>query len=454
MADALKDVKTRSDALPGPLGAVERGIAGVGGAADLAEEDIADLNTDVAASPGWLAGLTAAAGTLTGTMNQQMTPALGTAAGAVGAIGSAAATAGPQLTTFGTQAGTFATDTGSAFGRVTTAAGDIARSVLGLETDLPGAMGRTLSGITGKLNDTSNGVPAMAKPFEALATNVGGIIQNFAGDMIRSLWEGDASWGEKGKALLQSLGGAVMDAFVRPAEQAIQDLLNGAIKDLLSGKGLGGVMESVKGIGKSFGDIFGGGKDAADVADKVPVDKVPGVGGAGGAAGGIMGTIGAIGAIGSFITGAIGNLQNISMSTDLGHIEENTRTTAIIVRDQIWGLLNGTLPRLAEYIGYAVEHIVDTWNEVSDFKASFNEAKWWIFDLRTTSGRAADTLDLLYSATLTQGTEQGGRLDRLIAATLDVSTAVRQATFNLNGTDPSLVGARVGTQLRLQGGIA
>jgi TP901 family phage tail tape measure protein len=458
LADALKDVKDRAGALPGPLGLAKQGIEDVGGAADTAAEDVAGLNTDVAAAPGWLTGLSGAAVTLSGTLNQQLAPAVGLADGAIRAVGTAAETTGPKLTTFGSTAGTFSTNTSTAFGTVTTAAGDIARSVLGLETDLPGSMGRTIAGITGKLTNPSTGVPAMSKPFEELASSVGGIVQNFAGDLIHSLWEGDTSWGEKGKALLKSLGGAVENAFVKPAEDAIQNLLKGAISDLLGGKGLGGVMDSITGIGKSLGGLFGGGSDAADVAGKVPVDKVPGVpgaGGAAGAAGGLMGTIGAIGAIGSFITGAIGNIQNISMSTDLGHIEENTRTTAIIVRDQMWGLMHDTLPKLAEYIVYAVEHLHNAYNEIADFKYSFNTARPWIDDIRAYTGRGADTLDRLYNATLSQGTEEAARFERLLGAVLDVSTAIeRSMTFNVNGTDPALVGGYVAGRIRLQGGVA
>ena len=48
------------------------------------------------------------------------------------------------------------------------------------------------------------------------------------------------SWGEKGMALLKSLGQAVTSAFIEPFAKAIGDFIAGAIADLLGGKGLGG----------------------------------------------------------------------------------------------------------------------------------------------------------------------------------------------------------------------
>lgn len=173
-------------------------------------------------------------------------------------------------------------------------------------------------------------VPKMEAPFTTLATNVSTVFTNFVQDIAKSLWDGDMSFGEKCKSMLKSLGETVTSAFLEPATAAIGNFIKGALADLLSGKGFGGVLDSIKGIGDAFGGIFGGGGGKPSVPG-VPT-QIPGGGAAGGiagAAGGIMGAVGAIGGIASAISGIFGNFQMAGMNKTLDLIEKEVRYSQI-----------------------------------------------------------------------------------------------------------------------------
>lgn len=168
--------------------------------------------------------------------------------------------------------------------------------------------------------------------FGDMATNVSTVITNFAQDISKSLWDGDMSWAEKGKKLLKDLGQAVTSSFIEPATAAIGDFIKGAITDLLSGKGLGGVLDSIKEIGTGITGIFSGAGGSTPSTPSVPTG-----GGGGGAAGsavsGITGIVGAVGSVVSAVSGVIGNFQMAGMNKSLDLIEKSCRYTEIYLHD-------------------------------------------------------------------------------------------------------------------------
>ena len=79
--------------------------------------------------------------------------------------------------------------------------------------------------------------PEVNGAFDGLATSVSTVITNFAQDISKSLWDGDMSWGEKGKTLLKSLGEAVTSSFIEPATKAIGEFHRRRDADLLEREG-------------------------------------------------------------------------------------------------------------------------------------------------------------------------------------------------------------------------
>jgi tape measure domain-containing protein len=221
--------------------------------------------------------------------------------------------------------------------------------------DIPKEYDDFLADLQGKF-DTK--VPQLETPWSTMATNVSTVFTNFAQDISKSLFDGDLSFGEKAKSMFTSLGQAVTSSFLEPATKAIGDFIGGAIKSLMGGEGLGGVLDKVKELGESVGKVFGIG---ADVADKVPgvpsvPDKVPGVpgtGGAGATAGaGLAGIVGAVGSVVSAISGVIGNFQMAKMETTLNAIEHETRYSQIHLKHILEDGVNKWLPKLAEIAGF------------------------------------------------------------------------------------------------------
>jgi TP901 family phage tail tape measure protein len=185
--------------------------------------------------------------------------------------------------------------------------------------------------------DPSTGMPQITQKFGDFSKEVSTIMTNLAQDIGKSLWDGDTSWSEKGKAALKSIGAAATSLFVDPFTTAIGELLSGAIADLLGGKGFGGILDRVHELGKTIGSVFGAGAGAADTVMTGPMQipggpgGVPGVpsggGGvaAGGGLGGIMGLTNMITGVGTMLSSIFGNFQNAQQEKTLNAIEGSTR---------------------------------------------------------------------------------------------------------------------------------
>jgi tape measure domain-containing protein len=306
-------------------------------------------------------------------------------------------------------------------------------------------------------------VPEMKAPFEGLATSVSTVITNFAQDISKSLWDGEMSWGEKGKSLLKSLGEAVTSSFIEPATAAIGSFIKGALADLLGGGGFGGIWDSLKGMGSAIGGIFGGG------GAKPSVPSVPtGGGGAGGGLGGIMGGAGGwISGIGSAVGGALSLIGSMRTEGTLNAIEKEVRYSQIhlfyILGDlndffhRDWWVLYGLVldiksaivdsmePQLARAAGH-----IDVLKQIAenDLKVSLGAIASYTLDILTDVDHASRVLDQI----LLQGVAANERLDKMIATSERIAATSQQSvSMNLYGTDPEVVAARIAQQLRLQG---
>lgn len=202
------------------------------------------------------------------------------------------------------------------------------------------------------------------------------IVTNFAQDAAKSLFDGDLSWGEKFKKLWGNLKEAAVATFIEPVTKAISDFITGALTDLISGKGLGGVLDQLGSIGKAVTGLFGGGASGAASA----------AGGATGGAGGAAGSVGSVGSAAggavaaavtaiasavSAVTGVIGVFQNAKQEDTLNAIEESTRRTSIITEEILVRGVNqflSELPVIRELASINVDQhawrIHDVWDQL------------------------------------------------------------------------------------------
>jgi hypothetical protein len=175
-----------------------------------------------------------------------------------------------------------------------------------------------------------------------LFTSIDSTVKGTAQSMIHTLLTGTGSFGDEAKKMLTDIGEEVVTKFTKPFTDAIASLISGAITDLLSGKGLGGISSALDSIAKKIpglGGLFGGGIGAPGtgaIGDVVGNgDTLAGVGGSPASAASaavsssltsIMGLVS--GAV-SAISGVVGIFQNMHQETSLNAIEENTRLTAL-----------------------------------------------------------------------------------------------------------------------------
>lgn len=231
---------------------------------------------------------------------------------------------------------------------------------------------------------------------ESMKTSFGGFtnavstsITNFSQDISKALFDGDTSWGEKGKKMLSALGGAVSSTFIEPATKAINDFITGAISKLLSGEGLGGVLTSIKDIGEGIGKIFGSGASAATGAAGSATGAAGSVGGIGGVAsgaiGGALGAAGAIGSVVSAVSGVISNFQLARQENTLNAIEWNTRKSSLHLEHSLTQFfipylpaLTGIHERWVEFLNNHAFRINDTYDNVVELKNETIKANYYL----------------------------------------------------------------------------
>lgn len=184
---------------------------------------------------------------------------------------------------------------------------------------------------------------------------------------------------------LKHLGINILEAFVNPFEDAINKLINGAIKSLMGWlTGPDGILGGLGSISQALGGVFGGGGSA--------VGSVAGsVGSGAGSIGGAAGSAGssAAGLGGSLLSGGIaaaggvagGLITGFMLTGDLGKIEENTRGTKDQLVQGLQPKINEHLPKLDSISGYLWEHGHQLWVDASAALKDGIDPK--LFDIRS-----------------------------------------------------------------------
>lgn len=305
-----------------------------------------------------------------------------------------------------------------------------------------------------KTEDQTGGLPAITSKFGEFGNQVSTVITNFAQDISKSLWSGDTSFGEKGKALLSSLGQAVTSSFIEPATKAINTFISDVIGDLLGGKGFGGVFDSIKGIGSSIGGIFGGKGGGAAAGGAGNAGGAPGAGGAGGAGsilGSVTGIVGAVGSIGTMISSIVfGMRQEKDMDTLADHTLRTFNEIANL-RIDAW-LRWGDFLLIKDDFLSRLDRLLDNSNL---FVLKFDDCINRLTTVADQSVYVSQMLDAMLAVSDARGARQDSILARMMDSVERIAVSSERAvTMNLYGTDPSLVGGRVAQKLRLQGGFA
>jgi len=210
--------------------------------------------------------------------------------------------------------------------------------------------------------------------YDGVKAAVGGAVD----DMIGKLVKGDFSFGDTAKKMLEDIGSTALHTFIDPFKDAVSKFVANELADLLSGKGLGGVLDGLKSIGSAVTGIFGGGGGGVGgIAGAA--GSIPGVGGGGGGAMGgiagaagssITGIVGAVGSIGTMVSSIIGNFQQAKMETTMNAVEHNTRYSALYLGDRADGGILGVLFKIDEEIAWgantkAVENLRDLFKDWS-----------------------------------------------------------------------------------------
>jgi hypothetical protein len=192
--------------------------------------------------------------------------------------------------------------------------------------------------------------------------------------MIDKLVTGKGSFSEIMMGMLEDIGKAVLHSFIDPFAKAIENFLATAIADLLGGKGLGGVLDSIKSIGSSIASLFKGGASVAEAAGGAAEAAGGAAEGAAGAAGtavsaGISSVAGIVTGAISAITGVIGVFQSARQETTLNAIEHNTRYTMMYVGERADGGILGVSFRILDALlfGNLVVAIEDHRNKFYDW---------------------------------------------------------------------------------------
>jgi tape measure domain-containing protein len=273
---------------------------------------------------------------------------------------------------------------------------------------------------------------------------------------------GKGSFSEILTNMWQGLAKAALDAFVNPVKTAIEDFIANTIADLLSGRGLGGVLDSIKEIGTQLAGVFTAANDVADTAG----DVAKGAGGAASSgassagsaisqvASGLTGLVSAVSGVVSAISGVVSNFQLHAVNKSLDVIVNHTLrifNELFNLRADEWDRWGGWM-QIKDDILNRLNTIMDDANLARDQNSDMIHALNSIMD---SSSAGVAILQSMADAQAATDAQQTTLFDKLFAS-LDRITAGQQQAMNvtLAGSDPALVAAKLAQQLRLQGAVA
>lgn len=343
-----------------------------------------------------------------------------------------------------------------ALGNAKTSTENLTNAAGGLDAGLKKA-GTTSKDEYQKVSDNAKtSLDSMKGSWESFGTEVSTIVTNFTQSIAKSLFDGDTSWGEKAKGMLKSLGEAVTSSFIQPATKALTDFMNGVIKDLLGGNGLGGIKDRIDDIGKGITGIFDKTGDAA--VPGAPAGGAPAGGGAGGGIGGLAGAVNMISGIATAVSSIVGNFQMMGMNKSLDIIVKHTLQTAndlANLRADEWSRFEGSAYSIMGRMGELL-------TELRIIQPDVSLARMSIQAIEANIGAGQATLEAMLNLDRETSAQQKSltqmmvdRLDRL-AMRFDQMLALteKSITMNLYGTDPELVQSKIAGNARLQGVLA
>jgi phage-related protein len=224
------------------------------------------------------------------------------------------------------------------------------------------AQGGTLT--TGQKNELDraktmldNHLEVTKSAWQTTYDGVKGAVSGAMDSLIEKLVTGKGSFQEILTTMWQDIASAALHSFIDPVTKEIAHFIATTLADLIGGKGLGGVLDSLKSIGEAAEGVFKGASSSVPSVPSVPgAPSIPG-GGPGGAAGAVAGMgmqaiVGMVTGIVSAISGVIGNFQMAHMETSLNAIEHNTRYTMMYVGERADGGILGISFRIFEEIAY------------------------------------------------------------------------------------------------------
>jgi len=320
--------------------------------------------------------------------------------------------------------------------------------------EIPALMDQQMADIKAKIDGKA---PEVKSSFGGMLDSVSTVITNFAQKASELLWDSDKSWGEKGKALLKSLGEAFTSQFTEVATKAVTDFITGALKSLLSGDGLGGVLSTLKDIGSTATDAF---SKVSGGTPSVPGGGTPSVPGGGGGAGGagaavgagLTGWISAISGAVTAISSVIGNFQMAGMNKSLDIIVKHTLQTA----NDLANLRRDDWDRHAEYAKWKDDILPALWG----IQGNTGTAIASLQAIETHCYNASASLADMLTDSRTSGPAAASFMENVVnllgkmVYKLESLAAGSGLSMNLYGTDPTTVAGRIATQMRLQGGRA
>lgn len=293
-----------------------------------------------------------------------------------------------------------------------------------------------------KVKDKLSGAGAKT-PWSDWSKQVSTIITDLGKNISGVLWDGDLSWGEKGKKVLGEIGQAFMRSVVEPITKAAGDLMAGVLSDLIGGKGFGGIIDKVKDLGSSISGVFGGGSGAAGGAASAGGAGIPGVGGGGGGVGGAAASAGLNATLGTIFAGVgaaagIGNiLMGAKQEGTMNQVERNTAAGSIHLQhilensNTYWPKLEGIHKGILEFRG---------------------DIAWQIGEMNDRSRFALDHLGEISR----QSTRAGDRLLDNYSMLEDIRDTLRrnagmQVNINVSGAaSPQAMADAIALQLRTQ----
>jgi hypothetical protein len=250
-------------------------------------------------------------------------------------------------------------------------------------------------------------------------------------DMTKLLVTGDGSFKSVMTGMLQSIAETALNTFIAPFKKAVSDFVANELADLLGGKGLGGVMDSLKSIGSTASSIFGGG-GSTPIGGNVPISAAAGgigdAGGAGGAAssigsavsGSISGVVSAVSGVVSAVTGVIGVFQSAHQETSLNAIEHNTRYTMMYVGEQADGGIFHAVSQMRDLLDHGLIQIdtARTANTLDDYHDQMLPMTW---DIKNAVQKTSDFQDGILTA-----------LSDSLAVLQDIDKGIGSITVNVS----------------------